>query len=284
MHLKLKPSLILIILLVITMQNAYSAIYYHLLSGGEAGYQFTSFHSAPINDMIKKYNETGQRASWDTPGGSKLGNQMEELNFFNGFYLKYNFYKYLDKSSTYLNSYQFSAGFEKNWAETKSEFNCGDDKKGYRNYDFSFYSLTFDYEYGFSPLKNLILSGEVGIGFDNFNITSSLTSNNFSKTEALKWERERILEDSNNDSLQVQDGDYSGNGLSIKIGTKTEYFFNNNLSSIISVAYKYSYVNKLKNDNNKEFRESEMLDSKTLELNANSFFIKFGFAYYFLLE
>ena len=266
------------------IQNAHSAVYYYLLSGGEAGYQFTSFHSKSINNMIKKYNETGQRASWNTPGGSKLGKQMKELNFFNGFYLKYNFYKYLDKSNAYLNSYQFSAGFEKNWAETKSEFNCGDDKKGYRNYDFSFYSLTFDYEYGFSPLKNLILSGETGVGFDNFNITSRLMSSNISKTEALEWERERVLEDTNNDSLQVQDGDYSGNGLSVKVGAKAEYFFNNNFSSTISIAYKYSHISKLKNDDNKEFRESEMIDSKTLELNTNSSFIRFGLTYYFLLE
>ncbi len=269
---------------------------YHVLVGGKAGYQFSKFDSKQLDNFFDNFNEQENRKIHSEENGSKL----EAPTSYNGFYIEYSIYKYLDKKSLIMLSYDLSCYFdyqkdERSWDfyyENIPEFECS------RHYDSRTWSLGVDYSLGISPIKNYIISLGTGISYERFDLKTYLSiprnlPSGITKSNVLDYENNFFTMDDPNsnedpftthaDSTSMQNGTFETNGGSIKVNLKNEYFINNNIAINLDLNYKFTYYGRLKNDDDEKLRESQ--DSqKNMKLYGFSYFVRFGLSYYFLME
>jgi len=278
---KIYLSLLFVLVLSLFVQKSRSAVFFHLLHGFEGGYKFSIINSSNLNDMIAKYNNHVRRESW-TNDGYKY---MEEFNYLNGFYIRYNLYKYLDKREKLLSSYQFAGEFTRSYASSESFFDYDlSEQTAYRNYNYIHSSLMINFTYGYSFYKNLLTYAELGVGFDTFSIESKLISpDNSVHSEVLDFENQQFTTDS--DSTRMQNGIYSGHGYSLKLEVKNEYFITNSFTVGLGIGLKFIDIGELWKDDNKNlfFRKSQEEQGEFL-YSALDFSIKLGLGYYFILQ
>ena len=270
---------IIFVFFTLLVKNLQAAVFFHLLHGFEGGYKFTLINSSEMNNMIDKYNDHEMRENWNDSGYD----YMEDYNFLNGFYVRYNLYKYLDKREERLSSYQFSAEFTRSYASSESFFDY-QFETAYRNYEYTHSSLMIDFTYGYSFYKNLLTYVELGVGFDTFSIQSKLvTPENSVTSEVLAFENEQFTTDT--DSTRMQNGVYSGNGYSIKIEIKNEYFVTNSFTVGLGLGLKYIDIGELWKEDNKNlyFRRSQEEQDEFL-YSAFDISLKLGLGYYFILQ
>ena len=266
-----------LIILGLHTQNIQSAVYFHLLHGFEVGYKFSLMNSSNLDNLINKYNSNELRQTWDD-GDHQY---MENFNYMNGYYLRYNLYKYLDKRDNPMSSYQFSGEFTRSYASSESFFIDNHFETAYRNYNFTHSSLMVDFTYGFSYFRNLLTYLELGIGFDTFSIESKLIApENISYDDLLEFENTTFT--TNTDSTRMQNGVYKGNGYSIKLEFKNEYFFTNNFTADFGLGLKFVDIGELWKGN-EYFRKSQEENEEFL-YKGFDFSVKFGFGYYFRLQ
>ncbi len=276
---KIYLPLIFILMFTFFAQNSKAAVFFHLLHGFEGGYKFSIINSSNLNDLIDKYNSNENRENWGDSGYK----YMEDFNYLNGFFIRYNLYKYLDKRDTRLSSYQFSGEFTRSYASSESFFDYQFDT-AYRNYEYIHSSLMINFTYGYSFYKNLLTYVELGVGFDTFSIESKLINpDNSVLSEVLDFENEQFT--TNTDSTRMQNGVYSGNGYSIKLEVKNEYFITNSFTVGVGVGLKFIDIGELWKEDNKNlfFRKSQEEQEEFL-FNAFEVSVKLGLGYYFILQ
>ena len=279
----MQKRIILVLLFISTgiifNQKSNAAVYFHLLHGFEGGYKFSMINSSNLDNMIEKYNNYELRQNWCDDGYK----YMDYFNLMNGFYIRYNLYKYLDKRDKPLSSYQFSGEFTRSYGTSESYFDY-QFETAYRNFNYMHSSLMVNFTYGFSFSKNLLTYLELGVGFDTFSIESELIApSNFNHQDVLDFENEHFT--SNTDSTQIQNGTFAGSGYSIKLEMKNEYFITNSFTIDLGLGMKFMDIGELWKDDNKNlfFRKSQDENEEFL-YSAFEFSIKLGLGYYFILQ
>ncbi|MBN1971889.1 MAG: hypothetical protein JXR48_00520 [Candidatus Delongbacteria bacterium] len=272
-----------------------AGVNHHVLIGGRAGYQLQFYNSDVLGDFIDNFNNQINRKIHSKNDGEEL----EKPDLFNGFFLEYSIYKYLDKSSDYMKMYDISCQFDFQSREDIWSFNyenvLGQSLERY--YDYTYWSFSGDFSYGISPIKNIILSVGGGIGFERFDIKTGLNikhlPDNVSKKDAYDFENNYFSIDNPNsqepewtthtDSTSIQNGTFEGMGVSLKSYVKGEYFFTNNIAAEMVLGYKFSYIGRLEDSSGEKLRKNQ--DSQSLmDLSSNVYFLRFGLNYYFLME
>jgi len=279
---KLSKTIFILGLLIIISQSP-AAAFYHILSGGGGGYQFNFFQAPAINDMIDSYNNQGKRKLWSELNS---GSSMTDFNIMHGYFLRYAFYKYVDKSGSLLKTYQISAEFEQSFATSESSFEfISKNETIYRNFIMDYNSIALSFDWGFSPLKGLLLYGDVGIGYDHFTLESKLEfPDNLTYNDVIKYENDNFNTENTlaNNKLKIQNGKFTGQGLSVKTELRAEYFITPQFETNISTGIKYIYIDRLKNDT-ENFRKNQF-SKDPLIFESLQYTVRIGLNYYFVLE
>jgi len=276
----IKRIILLFSLLFICYNNSQAAAYFHLISGGGGGYQFSYLNSNAMDNFISAYNNQENRKLWNGVNGS----QMTDLSFMHGYYLRYAFYKYVDKTGSMLTSYQISGEFENSYSTAESWFSYKYEQVD-RNLEFSANSVMLSFAYGFNPWDRLLLYGEAGIGYDHFSVNSVLSvPGNLTRTEVIKAENDLFNTENirAKNNLKIQDGHFSGHGISLKSEIRGEYFITPQLEADLSISGKYIYIDRLKND--KENLRSTQFSENPLVFESMQYAARLGLSYYFVLE
>lgn len=272
---------ILIIGLFIVINQSPAAAFYHILSGGGGGYQFNFFQAPAINDMIDAYNNQEKRKLWSELNS---GSSMTDFNIMHGYFLRYSFYKYIDKSGRLLKTYQISAEFEQSFATTESWFSYKHENIN-RNYIMDYNSVALSFDWGFSPFRGLLLYGDVGVGYDHFTLDSKLEfPSNLTYNDVTTYENDNFNTENNlaNNKLKIQNGQFTGQGISFKTELRAEYFITPQFEANISTGIKYIYIDRLKNDT-ENFRKNQF-SNDPLIFESLQYAARIGLNYYFVLE
>lgn len=265
--------------LLLTAVSASCAGYYHLLSGGGGGYQFSIFQAPAIKDVIDIYNNQLYRNLWNGSNGSK----MTGLDQMHGYFCNYAFYKYIDKSRDMLTSFQISGEFEHSFAGSESWFLFKTYDKVYRNYDYSYNSITLSFDYGWSPVKKWLIYGGIGLGYDHFSLESYLDyPDNLSSYEVEKFENDNFNQENLTNKLKIENGKYTGDGVSVKAQVRTEYYILPELEANLSLQGRYIYIDRLKKG--KLNLRKNQFSTDPLVLEAMQYAVRLGINYYFVLE
>lgn len=276
----LKQKSILLIILLTSYISGHAAAYFHLISGGGGGYQFSYLHAPAVDNFISAYNNQENRKLWNGVNGS----QMTDFDLMHGYYLRYAFYKYVDKTGAMLTSYQISGEFENSYSTAESWFSYKYENIN-RNLEFSTNSVMLSFAYGFNPWDRLLIYGEAGIGYDHFSVNSALSvPDNLTRAEVIKAENDLFNTENirAKNNLKIQDGHFSGHGISLKSEIRGEYFITPQLEADLSISGKYIYIDRLKKD--KENLRSTQFSENSLVFESMQYAARLGLSYYFVLE
>lgn len=277
---QLMRNLFLILLIATIELNG--SVLYHILSGIEVGYNYKIPFSKPIDDMVTHFNNVEKRKILEGRGVEKL----EDYTSSQGYFIRYSIYKYLDKRTDILTSYEVTAELEVNNSTIGSDFDylLNPDYKCTREYEIEYSSVMLIGGYGMSPYKDLLISANLGLGFDNFRINSKLnapSSSQFTKQDVLDYENENFT--TNTPETRMQNGKFKDYGFSVKAELKSEYFISRRLSASLYGNYKYSYIGEIDDEDGVEFRKNQDSESP-IKIDFHEIRVGIGLAYYFVME